>query len=309
MKPEQPADRSNAAARRALRASWMMQALAGIGRSGVTVAQITKSRSAAAMPAAISASRAARVANRDIGSSSPAMRRSRIPVRVAIHSSEVSTILSRSPLVSTLSGRADPVPRITARRPARLISFPRRHGQLAGRLDARLARLARRHLRHGIADAVIHVVSVKVKGHADGVLDGARRGTSVTNDRRSLHPQERHTPVLGIVDLLAKPPERRAGQEVPEPRPDRLPDLLPQEMENRLGGAFDRLQRDVADEAVADNDVGLAIEDIAPFNVADEVEGRLLQDPEGLPCDLVALGVLLADTHQPDARIRNPQGL
>ena len=42
-----------------------------------------------------------------------AMRRSRMPVRWTIHSSEVSTIFSRSALVSRRSGSAQPVPAMT----------------------------------------------------------------------------------------------------------------------------------------------------------------------------------------------------
>ena len=43
------------------------------------------------------------------------MRRSRMPVRDVIHSSEVSTMRSISALVSTFSGIAAPVPMICAR--------------------------------------------------------------------------------------------------------------------------------------------------------------------------------------------------
>src|SRR5438445_3225524 len=147
-----------------------MQALAGIGMSGVTVAQITRSSSPGSTPDARRASRAARLAKNDIGSSSRAIRRSRIPVRVVIQSSEVSTILSRSALVRTLSGRQDPVPRMTARRPVRAMSFPRRRGLGA--------RLARRDPRDLVVNPIVDAIPIEVEGYAHRVLDGARRRAS-----------------------------------------------------------------------------------------------------------------------------------
>src|SRR5947209_2939980 len=193
MNPEQPAERSNAAALRAPSWSWMMQALAGIGMSGVTDAQITRSRSPGPTPEARRASRAARLAKNDIGSSSRAIRRSRIPVRVVIQSSEVSTILSRSALVRILSGRHDPVPRMTARRPVRAMSFPRRRGRGAGDLGARLARRDPRDL---VVNPIVDAIPIEVEGYPHRVLDGARRRASVADDGGAAHAQKRHAAVL-----------------------------------------------------------------------------------------------------------------
>src|ERR1051326_2848896 len=67
------------------------------------------------MPARSIACRDARVANCEVYSPGAALRRCLIPVRVVIHSSEVSTIFSRSALVRTPSGYERPVPRMPAR--------------------------------------------------------------------------------------------------------------------------------------------------------------------------------------------------
>jgi hypothetical protein len=64
--------------------------------SGVIVATMMSSMSAAAMPACSRADLAASLAMWLVNSSSRAMRRSRMPVREVIHSSEVSTERSRS---------------------------------------------------------------------------------------------------------------------------------------------------------------------------------------------------------------------
>src|ERR671915_109998 len=75
---------------------------------------MTRSSSDASRPATASASRAALTERVVVVSSSAAMRRSRIPVRVTIHSSDVSTIRDRSSLVRTRDGAYIPQPVISA---------------------------------------------------------------------------------------------------------------------------------------------------------------------------------------------------
>ena len=75
-----------------------------------------RSMSSAVRPAVSSACRAAVTDREVVLSSAPTMRRSLMPVRLVIHSSEVSTIRSRSALVSTRSGTAMPQPVIAALR-------------------------------------------------------------------------------------------------------------------------------------------------------------------------------------------------
>ena len=84
--------------------SCTRQAVAGKGMSGVMVARMIKSTSAGSTFARSRARFAAKVAMSEVYSSSAAMRRSLMPVRVVIHSSVVSTNFSRSALVSTFSG-------------------------------------------------------------------------------------------------------------------------------------------------------------------------------------------------------------
>ena len=72
--------------------------------SGVMVATMIMSICSALTPASSIARKAAFVPRSAVNSSSAARRRSRIPVRDTIHSLEVSTIFSRSALVSTFSG-------------------------------------------------------------------------------------------------------------------------------------------------------------------------------------------------------------
>src|SRR2546422_3747558 len=216
MKPEQPAARSKAAAPVAPSLSWTRQAVAGIGMSGVTVAQMIRSTWEAGRPAELRACSAARVANWDMYSSSAAMRRSRMPVRVAIQSSEVSTIFSRSAFVRTRSGRADPVPLMTARLSPRVIEPP--HPQVRSGRKRRALIAGRRHPENLVVDAIIHAVPHELLRHAHGVLDGAHRRPSVADDGRRPDSQERHAAIFGIVDLLAEIAEGRSRQDVPHLR-------------------------------------------------------------------------------------------
>src|SRR5918992_1354526 len=71
---------------------------------------MTRSSSDGSRPATASASRAAWTLRVVAVSSSAAMRRSRMPVRVTIHSSEVSTMVDSSALVITRSGAYIPQP-------------------------------------------------------------------------------------------------------------------------------------------------------------------------------------------------------
>ena len=116
MNPLHAAERSKLGTSVAPRASWMKQALAGKGMSGVIVQQIIRSRSLVPTPALSSALRAASMASVTVDSPLVQMWRSLIPVRVVIHSSDVSRIFSKSALVMTLSGTAEPMPVIIARR-------------------------------------------------------------------------------------------------------------------------------------------------------------------------------------------------
>ena len=104
MKPVQPASKSYAAASRAPSVSASSALDVGNIMSGVTVAQSKRSRSFPSSPACDSAVRAAGRARSVSACSGAAIRRSRMPVRSMIHSSEVSTSVESSSFVSTRSG-------------------------------------------------------------------------------------------------------------------------------------------------------------------------------------------------------------
>src|SRR5260370_9274490 len=103
-KPEHAADRSKPHAFFAPIRHCTRQAVAGKNMSGVTLATIIISISAASVFDCASNAFAASVAKFDEAMPCCTMWRSRMPVRVRIHSSLVSTIFSKSALVITLGG-------------------------------------------------------------------------------------------------------------------------------------------------------------------------------------------------------------
>ena len=104
MKPAQAAEMSKAGISSAPSFCCTCTAHAGMGVSPLIVPTMIMSRSATLRPAASSARRPAAAAMSLVTSSSAAMWRRRMPVRSAIHASEVSTTFSRSALATTRSG-------------------------------------------------------------------------------------------------------------------------------------------------------------------------------------------------------------
>ncbi len=110
--PEQPALTSNAAGPRSPSLCCNQHAVDGNRVSGVEVPTMIASSSLGVRSAAVQARSRASAARSEVATPSSAIRRSRIPVRSAIHWSEVSTMASSSALVSTRDGRARAVAKI-----------------------------------------------------------------------------------------------------------------------------------------------------------------------------------------------------
>ena len=109
----------------AIPAAWITAAFGGVIRSGLTVPQITRSIADAGTPATPSASRAAAIPSVADESDGPANRRSAMPVRRRIHSSDVSSHSAKVVLGTRRSGRHIPAPRTVTLRTAS-IARPRR---------------------------------------------------------------------------------------------------------------------------------------------------------------------------------------
>src|SRR5215210_90632 len=122
-KPAHAAARSIAPAPGTPISSPTRHATEGIDSGAVEVPQMTRSTESPATPACSRACFEASTASVAAFSPSPTKRRSLIPVRVEIHSSVVSSTLSRSALVTTLLPRARPTPTILPAGPPVTLTF------------------------------------------------------------------------------------------------------------------------------------------------------------------------------------------
>src|SRR6266581_4146869 len=151
--------------------SWACTLVAVAGKvwSGVAVASTMRSRSPPAMPADLSAWRAAAVARSEVSSPTAATWRCRMPVRCTIHSSEVARRSARSALVTIFSGRYPPQPRISERNAisdcGRL-----RFGERAMRVEP--CKL--------LADLVEETVRLHIDRDRDGIGETERIGAAMT---------------------------------------------------------------------------------------------------------------------------------
>src|SRR5262245_3044821 len=149
-------------------------------------------RSVGASPAISSARCDANSARSDAFSSGPTMRRSEIPVRSRIHSSEVSTIRSRSKLLSTRSGTCMPVPTMVT---------PRTSGSgFTVGLDF---------LSNMLVDALLDEA-----GHgADRAADRLGAAAAVAHEADAVDAEQRRGGVLLPVELTHQPLERRSHED------------------------------------------------------------------------------------------------
>src|SRR5205814_379238 len=114
--------------------------------------------------------------------------------------------------------------------------------------------------------------------------------------------EERRAAVLGVIHPFFQTDECALRQQAAELVLPGARHLLAQRRRNEFAEGLGGFENDVADETVADDDIRVAVVDIASFGVADEIESRLLEDAIRLLRQLVALPFLFADREQADAR-------
>ena len=151
-------------------------------------------------------------------------------------------------------------------------------------------------------DGLGDVVLGRARAGAAGVENGLVGGGAVGDDDGSGHAQERRAAVDLRIHVLLKGLERGDQGDGGELIPDaRLDDTL-EPAAHRVGRALGGLEDDIADEAIADDDVGLTLKDIVPFDIALEADARGVgaQEGEGVLGELVALAIFGADAHQAD---------
>ena len=117
----------------------------------------------------------------------------------------------------------------------------------------------------------------------------------MADDASSADAEERRAAVFGVIHPLFQTIERALREERARFARDALRQLVAQRSRHEFAERFRRFQYDIADESIADDDIGVAVVDVAAFGVADEVESRLFQNAERLLRQLVSFSFFFAD--------------
>jgi hypothetical protein len=143
----------------------------------------------------------------------------------------------------------------------------------------------------------------RLRGDPDGVLDHPRPRASVRDDAHTLHAEQRRAAIPLVVEPGAGSVETGPEGQQRQRRDRSLLEVLAQRAEDEAGDALEELDDNVADEAIADDDVGPVSDHVVRLDVADEMQVRGGQLGVRLAGLLVPLVDLLADVQQADPRV------
>src|SRR6185503_19711748 len=96
-----------------------------------------------------------------------------------------------------------------------------------------------------------------------------------------LDAEQRRAAVFRVVKPLFEIGECAAGKQSADLASDSGSQTLLQDMAHQVGDSLGCFQRNIANEAVRDDNVDFAAIEIAPFNVPDEVNRKLFQQIVG----------------------------
>src|ERR1700733_7230496 len=150
-------------------------------------------------------------------------------------------------------------------------------------------------------DPFVHFSFGEFGGYANGVLDGIGIGAAVSDDANTLYAEQRRAAIFGVIYALLEFLERGARKHVTDLSRNGGFQRFAQHLINHLDQAFAHLQRYVTDKTIADDYVGIASINIAPFHVADKVNGERLEQRSGGARQFVALVLFFTNGKQPDS--------
>src|SRR5437763_17052233 len=156
------------------------------------------------------------------------MRRSPIPVRWRIHSSDVSSRPASSSLVTMRAGRYAPQPTICER------------NIIGARLQCRRLLRSRQlvELRQLVADLFEETVDLEVDRDADRVGEAERVGRAVAFHRNAAEAKEHRPVITAWVEACRQFLQSPAGKDIAEPRQRRMTKRGAQRFAEQLGDAF-----------------------------------------------------------------------
>src|SRR5690242_14216615 len=95
---------------------------------------------------------------------------------------------------------------------------------------------------------------------------------AMADDAYSIHAEQRRAAALRVIPSLAKPLECRAERNQQRLHTDMPIQLFSNEALHHFGHAFTRLEQCVPNKAIANDHIHVSAENVATFDVADELE-------------------------------------
>src|SRR5581483_10722473 len=111
-------------------------------------------------------------------------------------------------------------------------------------------------------------------GGSHGVLDGYRIRPTVSNNDDAVHPEQRRTAILGIIQDFFHLLECRHGKRAANHGDWIAFDFGFDQFIQHFGNAFGGLERDIADKAITNHDIGEMRGNVFTFNIANEIQSR-----------------------------------
>src|SRR5918994_4421475 len=164
-----------------------------------------------------------------------------------------------------------------------------------GRESARSYSRLRRPFRQTSSQAADDIVLDAAGREMDRARDRAARGVAVCDHREAAQPEQVGASVRVRIELAAQPARRRPDQQPAQLPTRRRGDLFAERVEHRVDRPLEELERDVAREAVADDDVGRPGKQVPALGVAGELELAGREERMCFERQLVSLLGLLAD--------------
>src|SRR5678815_623480 len=140
-----------------------------------------------------------------------------------------------------------------------------------------------------LLNGVIDIVLAELARDADSVFDGVGIGSAVAHDGNPLNSGQRCAAVLRIVEPALESAKCVLSEDGSNFRRKGAMQFLSKHRNERFEQSLTKFQSDVSRESVADNHIDITFEDIAAFNIADEVDGRLAKRLERLLREFVSL--------------------
>ena len=134
--------------------------------------------------------------------------------------------------------------------------------------------------------------------------EGQAIGRAVALHHDAAQTDEAGAVVAAVIDAILEALDRRHREQRAGPGDEVAVKFFAEELADHFRETLRCLQRDVADEAVADDDVDRPTVDVVAFDVAVEVEIAGLEQLARFLDDIAALDVFLADVKQADGGTR-----